>query len=147
MQINQLPSTSTVNSTDVLVKETSGGMTEKIAIGNFVVNNLTSTATDKPLSAAQGKALNDNLATKPTKEMKSLAGNSNTQIQISGGKRYLISIFGYTFGLILARGTSDGIDYRSIYISSEITISTSGNTMTINNSSGTTKQVVLLDLS
>lgn len=27
-----------------------------------VVNNLTSTATDKPLAAAQGKALNDNLA-------------------------------------------------------------------------------------
>lgn len=31
-----------------------------------IVNNLTSTATNKPLSAAQGKALNDALATKAT---------------------------------------------------------------------------------
>lgn len=59
MQIKDLPSTSTVNSTDVLAKETSGGTTNKIAVSDFVINNLTSTSTTKPLSAAQGKALND----------------------------------------------------------------------------------------
>ena len=61
MQINQLPSTSTVNSTDLLVKEQANGTTEKIAISDFVVNNLTSTSTTAPLSAAQGKALNDKI--------------------------------------------------------------------------------------
>ena len=59
MQIKDLPSTSTVNATDVLAKETSGGTTNKIAISDFVVNNLTSTSTTKPLSAAQGSALNN----------------------------------------------------------------------------------------
>ena len=58
MQIKDLPSTSTVNSTDVLAKETSGGTTNKLAISDFVVNNLTSTSTTQPLSAAQGKVLN-----------------------------------------------------------------------------------------
>ena len=43
------------------MKETSGGTTEKIAIGDFVVNNLTSTATNKVLSAAQGKMINDKI--------------------------------------------------------------------------------------
>ena len=57
MQIKDLPSTSAVNSTDVLAKETNGGTTNKIAISDFVVNNLTSTSTTKPLSAKQGKVL------------------------------------------------------------------------------------------
>ena len=48
MQIKDLPSTSTVNSTDLLVKEQSNGTTEKIAIGDFVVNNLTRDATKVP---------------------------------------------------------------------------------------------------
>ena len=79
MQIKDLPSSNTLASTDVLAKDTSGGTTEKIsgsdlagqikALGGLlgtsdVVNNLTGTATDKPLSAAQGKALNDHIATK-----------------------------------------------------------------------------------
>lgn len=59
MQIKDLPSTSTVESTDYLVKEQSDGTTQKIAVRDFVVNDLTSTATDKPLSAAQGKTLNE----------------------------------------------------------------------------------------
>jgi hypothetical protein len=42
MQIRDLPSTSTVESTDYLVKEQSDGTTQKIAVGDFVVNNLTS---------------------------------------------------------------------------------------------------------
>lgn len=41
MQIRDLPSTSTVESTDYLVKEQSDGMTQKIAVGDFVVNDLT----------------------------------------------------------------------------------------------------------
>ena len=61
MQIKDLPSTSPVTSTDVLAKETSGGTTNKIAISDFVVNNLTSTSTTKALSAAKGKALKDTI--------------------------------------------------------------------------------------
>ena len=61
-QIKDLPSTSTVNSTDVLAKETSTGTTNKIAISDFVINNLTSTSTTQALSAAQGKVLNDGKA-------------------------------------------------------------------------------------
>lgn len=60
-------------------EEASGEPTKKITAQNFaaaiktlaslletgdVVNDLTSTATDKPLSAAQGKALNDNITNK-----------------------------------------------------------------------------------
>ena len=51
MQIRDLQSTSTVESTDYLVKEQSDGTTQKIAVGDFVVNNLTNTATNKPASA------------------------------------------------------------------------------------------------
>ena len=57
MQIRDLPSTSTVESTDYLVKEQSDGTTQKIAVGDFVVNDLTSTATDKPGSANMIKTL------------------------------------------------------------------------------------------
>lgn len=63
MQINQLPSTSTVNSTDILVKETSGGTTEKIAIVDFVVNGFTSTDPNKVASAPTVKELYDKIAT------------------------------------------------------------------------------------
>lgn len=42
MQINQLPSTSTVNSTDLLVKEQANGTTQKIAISDFLTNIPTS---------------------------------------------------------------------------------------------------------
>ena len=66
MQINQLPSTSTVNSTDLLVKEQANGTTQKIAISDFVVNTLTSTETNKPLSAAAGKLEHDTLVAKTT---------------------------------------------------------------------------------
>ena len=59
MQIKDLPSTSSVASTDVLAKETSGGTTNKVAISDFVINNLTSTSTTQALSAAAGKLLND----------------------------------------------------------------------------------------
>ena len=48
MQIKDLPSTSTVNSTDLLVKEQSDGTTEKIAISDFVVDNLSRDATKVP---------------------------------------------------------------------------------------------------
>ena len=61
MQIRDLQSTSTVESTDYLVKEQSDGTTQKIAVGDFVVNNLTSTSTTAPLSAAMGKALNEKI--------------------------------------------------------------------------------------
>ena len=57
MQIKDLPSTSTVQSTDFLVKEQANGTTEKIAIGDFVVNNLSSGGTTVPLSAEMGKYL------------------------------------------------------------------------------------------
>lgn len=75
MQIKDLPSTSSVASTDVLAKETSGGTTNKIAISNFVIDNLTSTSTTKALSAAQGKALGDNRA---FKFLLSASGTSTT---------------------------------------------------------------------
>ena len=52
MQIKDLPSTSTVQSTDLLVKEQANGTTEKIAIGNFVVNNLISGSTNPVSSGA-----------------------------------------------------------------------------------------------
>lgn len=57
MQIRDLPSTSTVESTDYLVKEQSDGTTQKIAVGDFVVNNLTSGGTTVPLSAEMGKQI------------------------------------------------------------------------------------------
>lgn len=74
MQIKELPSSSTLASNDVLVKETSGGTTQKITGADFagqvknigsllgtgdVVNNLNSSSSTAPLAAAQGKALND----------------------------------------------------------------------------------------
>ena len=74
MQIKDLPSSSTLASTDVLAKDTSGGTTQKISgadlasqvklLGSLlgtsdVVDSLSSTATDKPLSANQGKVLNE----------------------------------------------------------------------------------------
>ena len=42
-----------------------------------VVNNLSSTATDKPLSAAQGKALNDNLNNIPRIKTTTVTGTTN----------------------------------------------------------------------
>ena len=77
MQISGLPASGAFTSTDVLaidVEENGVKKTYKLTgatlaaalagIGNYlttgdVVNNLTSTATDKPLSAAQGKDLNE----------------------------------------------------------------------------------------
>lgn len=74
MQIKELPSSSTLASNDVLVKETNGGTTQKITgadfvgqvknIGNLlgaddVVNNLNSSSPTAPLAAAQGKALDN----------------------------------------------------------------------------------------
>ena len=74
MQIKELPSSSTLASNDVLVKETNGGTTQKITGADFVgqvknigsllgtgdvVNNLNSSSSTAPLAAAQGKALND----------------------------------------------------------------------------------------
>lgn len=73
MQINDLPTSYTFASDDVIAIEIND-VTYKLtgatlasalkAIGYYlvsgdIVNNLTSTATNKPLSAAQGKALND----------------------------------------------------------------------------------------
>ena len=72
MQITQLPTSSTLASTDVLVKETSGGTTQGITAANAasslktlgsllstgdVINNLTSGGTTSPLSAEMGKTL------------------------------------------------------------------------------------------
>ena len=72
MQITQLPTSSTMASTDVLVKETSGGTTQGITaanaaaslktIGNLlgtndVINNLTAGGTTVPLSAEMGKTI------------------------------------------------------------------------------------------
>ena len=58
-----------------------------------VVNNLTSTSTTQPLSAAQGKALNDALADKvkiqyfnPSYNMGTLSANSGNTIRINFGK-------------------------------------------------------------
>ena len=66
MQIHELPASTSVASTDVFVKETSGGVTQKITASYFVVNDLTSTETYKPLSANQGKVLNDKIVNKTT---------------------------------------------------------------------------------
>ena len=80
MQISGLSASNTFSATDVLAIEVNENGTNKTykltgatlatalaSIGSYlkttdVVDNLTSTATDKPLSAAQGKALNDNIA-------------------------------------------------------------------------------------
>ena len=71
-QITQLPASTTLASTDVLAKETSGNTTQKITaenavaslktIGNLlgtndVINNLTTGGTTVPLSAEMGKKL------------------------------------------------------------------------------------------
>lgn len=80
MQISELSASNTFSATDVLAIEVNVNGVEKTykltgatlaaalaSIGSYlkttdVVNNLTSTATTQPLSAAQGKALNDQIA-------------------------------------------------------------------------------------
>lgn len=59
MQISELPASSTLLTTDVLVKETSAGVTQKIAVGNIIENDLNALAEGKVLDARQGKVLND----------------------------------------------------------------------------------------
>lgn len=95
MQIKDLPSSGSLAATDVLAKDASGGTTEKIngsdlassikTLGSLlgtsdVVNNLTSTATTAPLSAAQGKALNDKIiGRKPTTLLRPISENQTTE--------------------------------------------------------------------
>lgn len=62
--INDLTALTTATAGDLLAiwdAEAGSGVepTKKMSIGDFVVNNLTSTSTTQPLSAAQGKALKD----------------------------------------------------------------------------------------
>ena len=59
MQISELPASSTLLTTDVLVKETGAGVTQKIAVSNIIENDLNALAEGKVLDARQGKVLND----------------------------------------------------------------------------------------
>ena len=59
MQISELPASSTLLTTDVLVKETGAGVTQKIAVSNIVENDLNALDEGKVLDARQGKVLND----------------------------------------------------------------------------------------
>lgn len=84
----------------VIVEDTTGEITETVAetwdghtVADFVlktevVDNLTSTSTNVPLSAAQGKALNDSLTT-ANSNISTLQTNttnlSNNKLNISGG--------------------------------------------------------------
>lgn len=85
-----------------------------------VVNNLTSTATDKPLSAAQGKALNDKL---PIKEQKN---TPNTTFSADETKILTVAT-GYTGKTLLSAivsgeypsGTREKLMLLSAYISGD----------------------------
>lgn len=84
----------------VIAEDTTGEITETVSetwdghtVSEFVlktevVNNLTSTSTNVPLSAAQGKALNDSLTT-ANSNISTLQTNttnlSNNKLNISGG--------------------------------------------------------------
>lgn len=127
MQINQLPASTSLANNDVLVKETSGGTTQKITGQNMagsvktlanllgtgdVVNNLTSTATDKPLSAAQGKALNEAIqqstATVDEKLRKSVQYTSTTPIDtgiVVSGSNTLKRVSLYNTSLSMPNGS------------------------------------------
>ena len=107
MQIRDLQSTSTVESTDYLVKEQSDGTTQKIAVGDFVVNDPTSTATDKPGSANMIKTLNDKLT------------DENFTVTLPSG---------YSWNQVKARKTSQGL----VYISGRLDISTASQSKEIN---------------
>ena len=75
--------------------ETFGGYTvEDFVLKNEVVNNLTSESTNVPLSAAQGKALNDSLTTIQSQvggisslesEVESLSTEVDSKLGLSGG--------------------------------------------------------------
>lgn len=78
--INSLTSLTTPASNDLLaIWDSNAGTgeepTKKMSIGDFVVDNLTSTATNKPLSAAQGKALNDKIASLIKTESLTISGS------------------------------------------------------------------------
>ena len=119
MQIRDLQSTSTVESTDYLVKEQSDGMTQKITVGDFVVNDLTSTLTDKPLSAAQGKALNEKIRVITNSHLNTNAYNAGS----NGWEDFTFQETqwpdGYDFGGFSAGGAGNGllslckVDYNS----------------------------------
>ena len=123
MQISGLTASNTFSATDVLAIEVNENGTNKTykltgatlatalaSIGSYlkttdVVDNLTSTVTDQPLSAAQGKALNDNLAWKNAGSATAL--NQDVSFPISAKELYVeVSIqnsnsYVYSFYIVL----------------------------------------------
>ena len=118
MQIRDLQSTSTVESTDYLVKEQSDGMTHKQEC-NGAHAFLTSTLTDKPLSAAQGKALNEKIRVITNSHLNTNAYNAGS----NGWEDFTFQETqwpdGYDFGGFSAGGAGNGllslckVDYNS----------------------------------
>lgn len=124
MQIKDLPSSSTLASTDVLAKDTSGGTTQKISgvdlasqvksLGSLlgtsdVVNNLTSGGTTVPLSAEMGKKLGvhdlGNFSTLAALETE--IGNELSNLEL--GQQADIKFMNQaTFGLFVWSGTWTG---------------------------------------
>ena len=127
--------------------------TKKITVQNFinsvvtiadllkqtdVVNNLTSTSTTAPLSAAQGKALNDsklnctNVGTQTT--------NSTKSYNVPSNYRGMMSFDSNTqAALLMVSSTSTGsIAAYEIFKTSGLTFTTSANTITCAGSSGST---------
>lgn len=130
MQIKDLPSTSSVASTDVLAKDTSGGTTNKLAISDFVINNLTSTSTTKALSAAQGKALNAKFGG-ITFNFVNLPANTQKTITVSDSARcFLFFCSGYSSNCGIGalahygQGQSDGVFWLSQATGITINVST-----------------------
>ena len=76
MQISELPASSTLLTTDVLVKETGAGVTQKIAVSNIIENDLNALAEGKVLDARQGKVLNDAVNTKLNKTAITISGTA-----------------------------------------------------------------------
>ena len=101
-----------------------------------IVNNLTSTATNKPLSAAQGKAINDRFVFNTL-----ITSNQSTAVTIKSNKVYLVCSHGlgdkYTIGILSTTYNihfsvikNDGSDY--------LNWNCSGNSVTFVNLDGNT---------
>lgn len=76
---------------------------ERALAPSDVVNNLTSTATDKPLSAAQGKTLNDKL-TMQTISVSSASGS----YKLSNGYKNVLNAFMAGYIVTTHYSTADG---------------------------------------
>ena len=118
----------------VIVEDTTGEITETVAetwdghtVADFVlktevVDNLTSTSTNVPLSAAQGKALNDSLTT-ANSNISTLQTNttnlSNNKLNISGGTMT---------GALVAQNNTDYTtkQVRNIFVSTSDPTSSTG---------------------